>query len=103
MQTGESAGLTGHRLLLTSLAQYKKHNRSLTNAIRSFDSDLDTKLRCEEEESSRAKVHSPLQSTEPPNESNRQMEQEDLGGDQPEIENEELSNQVGLTITLGKI
>lgn len=94
MLTSGVDGLCGHRLLQSKLARYKERDKDIFNSIKAFELDIETKLKLEELDSSRAKVNSYFQSTEAANDSLKHMDEEAIPGDQPEIENEEISNQV---------
>jgi hypothetical protein len=91
------------KLLHNKFTQVQDRSKMFLGMFEGFSKELEKKLGQEEEELGRAKDNVSHHSQEQIQENHRVMEEEELPGDQAEIENDELTDQVSFVLTLGTI
>ena len=103
MKPSASSQLDGGRLLKAKFSQTISKTKMFSNLYDNFGKTLEKKLAQEEEEMCRVKDNVSNQSQDPSHDNYKFMEEEPLAGDQAEIENDEITDQVGYSLTLGEI
>lgn len=103
MRASLGSSLGEVKLLQSKFTQVQDRSKMFIGIVEGFSKELDKKLVQEEEELGRAKDNASHHSQEPIQDSHKIMEEEELPGDQAEIENDEITDQVGDILTQGTI
>jgi hypothetical protein len=94
MKVSMGSHLGDNRLLQSKFSQAQDRCKAFFNIYEAFGKELEKKLAQEEDELSRAKDNPLHHSQEVAPDTSKVMEEEPLPGDQAEIENDELTDQV---------